>query len=311
MNLAGSPEVICSEGSAPGGMAWVPGGNFSMGSTEFYPEEGPVQQVSVEGLWVDLHPVTNDAFAEFVAATGHVTTAELPLDPVVFPDLTDYAPGSMVFRRSDGPVDLRDWRAWWAWVPGASWRHPRGPGSDLSATGDHPVVQVSFADASAYAAWAGKDLPTEAEWEHFARGGLDGAVYAWGDDVRPGGRLMANTWQGRFPYENNGADGWDGTSPVGSFPANGYGLVDVTGNVWEWTAESWTTSHRPPASPCCAPTQASQVPDASMRVLKGGSHLCSPEYCLRYRPAARSPEAEDTSTTHIGFRCVRRAPGPR
>ncbi len=292
------------------GMVWVPGGCYAMGSVAFYPEEGPVHTARVDGLWVDRHPVTNKAFAEFVTASGYVTTAERPLDPALFPGLDDYSPGSMVFCQTAGPVDLRDWRAWWTWVPGASWRRPRGPGADVTGLADHPVVQVSFADAAAYAEWAGKRLPTEAEWEHAARGGLDGAVYAWGNDLRPGGRLMANTWQGRFPYENIGAEGWVGTSPVGAFPANGFGLVDVTGNVWEWTADRWAGSHHPPAAPCCVPHSAASSAEPLSRVLKGGSHLCSPEYCLRYRPAARSPESEDTSTTHIGFRCVRPGDGP-
>ena len=289
-------------------MVWVPGGAFAMGSLGFYPEEGPVHQATVEGLWVDRVPVSNADFAAFVADTGYVTTAEQPLDPEVFPGLDDYVAGSMVFRPTDGPVDLRDWRAWWTWVPGAFWRAPRGPGSDLAGFEDHPVVQVSFDDARAYAAWSGKELPTEAEWEHFARGGLSGAVYAWGDDPRVDDQVMANTWQGHFPYENTGARGWVGTSPVGSFAANGYGLFDVTGNVWEWTVEAWSASHESPAAPCCAPVLPVSS-EGPRRVLKGGSHLCSPEYCLRYRPAARSPESEDSSTTHIGFRCIRRQPG--
>jgi sulfatase modifying factor 1 len=179
-------------------MVWVPGGTFAMGSVGFYPEEGPVHQAIVEGLWVDLAPVSNAEFAAFVADTSYVTTAEQPLDPKVFPDLDDYSAGSMVFRPTDGPVDLRDWRAWWTWVPGAFWRAPRGLGSDLAGLDDHPVVQVSFDDARAYADWAGKELPTEAEWEHFARGGLQGAVYAWGDDPRLDDQLMANTWQATF-----------------------------------------------------------------------------------------------------------------
>jgi sulfatase modifying factor 1 len=299
-----------TEGLTQEGMLWVPGASFTMGSSAFYPEEGPTHTARVESLWVDRHPVTNDLFAQFVAATGYLTTAERPLDPALLPGLDDYSPGSMVFRATSGPVDLRNWRAWWTWVPGASWSRPRGPGSDLGGIGDHPVVQVSYADAASYATWAGKELPTEAEWEHAARGGLEGAVYAWGDDVRPAGTLMANTWQGSFPYENTGARGWVGTSPVGTFAPNGYGLQDVTGNVWEWTADAWSGSHHPPASPCCAPPSLASSAEVGSRVLKGGSHLCSPEYCLRYRPAARSPESEDTSTTHIGFRCVRRGQGP-
>jgi len=220
---------VNSKGLGIEGMVCVPGGSFAMGSVDFYPEEGPVHQANVEELWVDRTPVSNADFAAFVADTGYATTAEQPPDPEVLPGLDDFSAGSMVFRPTDGPVDLGDWRAWWTWVPGASWRAPRGPGSDLAGLGDHPVVQVSFDDASAYADWADKEPPTEAEWEHFARGGLQGSVDAWRDDRRLDDQLMANTWQGHFPYENTGARGWVGTSPVGTFPANGYGLFDVTG----------------------------------------------------------------------------------
>lgn len=287
-------------------MVWVPGGSFDMGSAEFYAEEAPIHQVVVQAMWVDRTPVTNAEFSAFVADTSYVTTAEQPLDRETFPGLDDYSPGSMVFRPTSGPVDLNDWRAWWNWVPGATWRTPRGPDSDLSGLDTHPVVQVSFHDARAYAKWAEKSLPTEAEWEHMARGGLESATYAWGDELHPDGRLMANTWQGRFPYDNKGANGWAGTSPVGTFPPNQFGLLDVTGNVWEWTEEQWTDRHASSSASCCAPS-APGSGDERRRVLKGGSHLCSPEYCLRYRPAARSPETEASATTHIGFRCVRRS----
>lgn len=297
-------------------MIRVEGGTFRMGSAEFYPDEAPVHERHVESFELDLHPVTNAQFAEFVADTGYVTVAERPLDPVDFPgvDPADLVPGGMVFTPTDGPVDLRDWRQWWRWQAGASWAHPFGPESSVDDRPTHPVVQVSFEDASAYAAWAGKRLPTEAEFEYAARGGLDGARFAWGDEERPGDRLMVNQWQGSFPYRNTGAEGWVGSSPVMTFPANGYGLFDVTGNVWEWTTDFYTPRHSVPgveavdaeARPNLLAT-ASAEPGSRIprRVLKGGSHLCSPEYCLRYRPAARSPQAEDTAMTHIGFRCAR------
>ena len=224
-------------GAAPEGMAWVAGGEFRMGSEDFYPEEGPVRPVGVEGFWIDRDPVTVAQFRRFVKATGHVTVAERPLDPDAYPDADPelLVPGSLVFRRSQGPVDLRDFRNWWAYVPGATWQRPEGPASDTYTRGRHPVTQVAYEDAAAYAEWAGKALPTETEWEYAARGGLDGAVFAWGDEFAPGGTMMANTWQGEFPWQNLMSDGYAGTSPVGTFPANGYGLHDVTGNVWEWT----------------------------------------------------------------------------
>ena len=291
------------------GMRWIPAGSFVMGSEDFYPEEQPVRTVAVDGLWMDEHPVTNLEFGRFVKATGYVTVAERPPDPAAFPgaDPDVLVPGSLVFQRSDGPVDLRDFRNWWAYVPGAHWRRPEGPGSNFGGRERHPVVHVAHADAEAYAAWAGKALPTEAEWERAARGGLDGAVFAWGDEFAPGGRMMANTWQGEFPWQNLLADGYEGTSPVGSFRPNGYGLLDMTGNVWEWTCDDFTPDHATPAPrPCCVPVAEGET--APRKVIKGGSHLCAPSYCLRYRPAARQSETVDTGTGHIGFRCVLRAP---
>ena len=286
----------------------LPGGAFRMGSTSFYPDEAPVHTATVGAFAVERHPVTNAQFAEFVADTGYVTVAERPLDPALYPGVApaDLEPGALVFRPTAGPVDLRDWRQWWDWAPGASWRHPFGAGStnwDFRERPDHPVVQVAYPDAAAYAQWAGRRLPTEAEWEYAACGGST-TTYAWGDDVSLDGELMANTWQGRFPYRNDGALGWMGTSPVGTFPPNGFGIVDMIGNVWEWTTTEYSAHHRvdAPAKGCCTP---SREPDPSVnQTLKGGSHLCAPEYCHRYRPAARSPQSQDSATTHIGFRCV-------
>jgi formylglycine-generating enzyme len=279
----------------------LPGGTFRMGSTAFYPEEAPAHTATVAAFAVERHPVTNAQYAAFVADTGYVTTAERPLDPSSYPGVpaADLVPGALVFRPTDGPVDLRDWRRWWDWSPGACWRHPFGPDSDVTELAEHPVVQISYVDAAAYAQWAGRRLPTEAEWEYAARAGST-TTYAWGDEVAPGGRLMANTWQGAFPYRN---DGWGGTSPVGTFPANGYGLLDMIGNVWEWTTTPFSAHHRVgEAKGCCTP---SREPDPTvLQTLKGGSHLCAPEYCHRYRPAARSSQSQDSAATHIGFRCV-------
>jgi formylglycine-generating enzyme len=278
-----------------------------MGSQQFYPDEGPVHDEHVGPFAIEQHPVTNAQFSEFVSDTGYVTVAERPLDQMLFPDLSaeELEPGGLAFAATPGPVDLSNWRQWWRWSVGADWRHPFGPESSIEEKADHPVVQVAYPDTEAYASWAGRRLPSEAEWEYAARAGST-STYAWGEEVKPAGQLMANTWQGRFPYENAGAHGWVGTSPVGSFPPNGFGLVDMIGNAWEWTSTTYQARHTV-TSPCCGPTAtpAQQVTDQTTRkALKGGSHLCAPEYCLRYRPAARSPQSLDTSTTHIGFRCV-------
>ncbi len=280
-----------------------------MGSEDFYPEERPVRRVEVDGFWIDLHPVTVADFREFVSATGYRTVAERPLDPADFPgaELDTLVPGSLVSHMTTGPVDLTDYFAWWDYVPAASWGKPEGEGSSVESRDLHPVVHVAYEDAAAYAAWAGKDLPTEAEWEYAARGGLDGAAFTWGDEHFPNGEPQANTWQGEFPWQNLLLDGFAGTSPVGSFPPNGYGLYDMAGNVWEWTCDVFMLGiPGEPTSPCCAPPAATGV-NAPRRVIKGGSHLCAPNYCLRYRPAARQSETVDTSTSHIGFRCVVRA----
>jgi formylglycine-generating enzyme required for sulfatase activity len=311
-----------ADGASIRGMAWVPGGQYSIGSADFYPEERPVHRVQLGGFWIDVPPVTNAEFRRFVKATGHVTVAECAPDAADYPD-TDPAllvPGSLVFRKPALRVPLAGWRTWWAWTPGAHWRRPRGPGSTLHGLERHPVVHVAYADALAYAHWAGKDLPTEAEWETAARGGLDGATYAWGNEVTLRGRPMANTWAGEFPWQDLKSKGY-GTTPAGSFPPNRYGLYDMTGNVWEWTRDFYTSGHSGnAAASCCIPrnprVDAPAEPGGSepgahipRKVIKGGSYLCAPNYCLRYRPAARQAEAVDTSTGHLGFRCVVR-PGP-
>jgi formylglycine-generating enzyme required for sulfatase activity len=286
-----------------------------MGGEHFYPEEQPVRTVTVGDLWVDDHPVTNAAFRRFVTSSGHVTVAEQPPDPADFPDAAPdlLVPGSLVFTPTGGPVPLDDWSRWWAWVPGADWRHPEGPDSTLHGRDLHPVVHVGLEDATAYAQWAGLRLPTEPEWEHAARGGLDGATYAWGEEFTPRGRVMANTWHGRFPFENLAPHGFTRTSPVKRFPPNGFGLYDVTGNVWEWTSTPWTADHSgvettaqaEPTSPCCGPSTASGgLGEHDRYVMKGGSHLCAPSYCHRYRPAARQAHGPRDTTSHLGFRCV-------
>ena len=231
----------------PKNMVWVPGGAFLMGSNEFYPEERPVRPARIGGFWMDEHPVTVAEFRRFIKATGHITVAEMTPDPADFPaaEPGQLVPGSLVFTPPDRPVPLDDFRHWWSWVPGAQWRHPEGPGSTLHGLEQHPVTHVAYPDAVAYAEWAGKALPTEAEWEFAARGGLEGATYAWGDEFAPRGRMMANTWQGDFPVHNDLLDGYARTSPVGKFPPNGYGLIDITGNVWEWTSDDYTSSHTP------------------------------------------------------------------
>jgi formylglycine-generating enzyme required for sulfatase activity len=295
-------------------MVELPGGTFRMGSDRFYPEERPVREVSVEGFCIDRHPITVAEFRRFVRATGYITWAEQPPQAEDYPDADPelLVPGSLVFRTTDGPVDLSDVRNWWSWTPGADWRHPEGPGSNVGGRELHPVTHVAHADAAAYATWAGKLLPTEAEWEYAARGGIDGATFTWGDEFAPKGRMMANTWQGEFPWQNLRTDGFDGTSPVEKFPPNRFGLYDMAGNVWEWTNDVFEQpAAQTGARTCCAPRNPRvSTPSAIVseryprRVIKGGSHLCAPNYCMRYRPAARQSETVDTSTGHIGFRCV-------
>jgi formylglycine-generating enzyme len=307
-------------GTAPAeNMVWVPGGTLLMGSDRHYPEEAPAHRVSVDGFWIDRTPVTNREFRRFVDETGYTTSAEIAPDPAQYPGALPEAlqPASVVFVRTTGPVDLRNQFNWWRFIPGADWRDPQGPGSSIEGLDDHPVVHVAFSDVEAYVRWAGKSLPTEAEWEHAARGGLEGAEYAWGGEFAPGGRHMANTWQGEFPWQNLLEDGFERTSPVDAFPANGYGIADMIGNVWEWTTDWYRSRHPDETAPaCCVPKNprggreeesfdpAEPRVRIPRRVMKGGSHLCAPNYCRRYRPAARIAQPVDTSTSHLGFRCI-------
>ena len=316
MNEEQAMAKLCSE------LEWVvlPGGTYLAGSDDFYPDEAPAHTQTVTSFALTRTPITNQQFFEFVEETAYVTVAERPVPASAFPQLSESerSPGSLVFTPTRGPVALSDWRQWWCWVPGANWRHPGGPETDIQEKANHPVVQIAQPDAAAYAAWAGGRLPTESELEFAACGGETPSPFAWGSARNPSGEVLANTWYGKFPYRNEGARGWVGTSPVGAFPANGYGLCDCIGNVWEWTSTLYAPNRSEllPATErdrcACGPSSAGSHdgntnPQAGMPefVLKGGSHLCAPEYCLRYRPAARSPQAGDSATTHIGFRIAR------
>jgi formylglycine-generating enzyme len=300
-------------------MILIPGGTFRMGSDKHYAEEAPAHRVTVDRFWIDRTPVTNRAFRKFVNATGYVTFAELKPDPKDYPGALPHMlkAGSLIFSPPSHPVDLRDWSQWWAFKFGANWRRPYGPRSSISGLDDHPAVHIAHRDAESYAKWVGKELPTEAEWEFAARGGLEGAEFAWGGELTPGGKHMANTWQGEFPRQNLKEDGFERTSPVTAFPPNGYGLHDMIGNVWEWTSDWYSPKHDADApKACCIPENPRggrldgsydpREPGVRIprKVLKGGSHLCAPNYCRRYRPAARHAHPVDTSTSHIGFRCV-------
>jgi formylglycine-generating enzyme required for sulfatase activity len=305
-------------------LCFIPAATFRMGSDHHYPEEAPAHVVTVDSFWMDRYAVTNRDFDRFVRATRYVTLAERPVDPALYPGAQPelLAPSSVVFVKPPGRVDLRNVYNWWQYLPGADWRHPRGPRSSLQGLWDHPVVHVAFEDAAAYATWAGKELPSEAEWELAARGGLDGAEFVWGDELAPNGELRANTWQGEFPWQNTQDDGYEWTAPVGSFPPNGYGLHEMAGNVWEWTTDWYSSNHEGGASACCAPTNprggrledsfdAAQAIKIPRKVMKGGSYLCAPNYCRRYRPAARMAQPVDTSTCHLGFRCIVRSASAR
>jgi formylglycine-generating enzyme len=308
---------VTSVPAALDGMVRIEGGLLLMGSDEHYPEEAPAHPVLVDPFWIDLHPVTNDQFARFVADTGYVTVAERPLDPADYPGAPpeNLVPGSLVFTGTPGPVDLRHLSQWWTWTPGAAWRQPDGPRSSLQGRASHPVVHVAAEDAEAYATWAGKVLPTEAQWEIAARGGLEGARYTWGEEPERTGERLANYWHGDFPWRP--LPGYGHTTPVGSFRPNGFGLHDMAGNVWEWTADWYASRHPEPAGqPCCVPRNprgadmdesydpAQPQFRTPRRVIKGGSFLCADSYCMRYRPAARRPQPIDTGMSHIGFRCA-------
>ena len=297
----------------------LPGGTFEMGSERHYDEEAPVHRVTVSGFAMRSTAVTNRNYADFVEATGYTTVAERPLDSADYPGApaANLVAGSLVFTMTPGPVDLRHLNQWWTWTPGTCWHSPEGPGSTIAGRLDHPVVHVAYEDALTYAEWSGASLPTEAEWEYAARGGLDGAAFAWGDEAVPSGEYLANFWQGDFPWRNSGDDGFAGTAPVGSFPPNPFGLFEMTGNVWEWTSDWYADGHQAEADkPCCVPTdprgpgvESSYDPAGPQfriprRVVKGGSFLCADNYCQRYRPAARRPQMVDTGMSHIGFRTV-------
>ncbi|MGD9561791.1 MAG: formylglycine-generating enzyme family protein [Pyrinomonadaceae bacterium] len=322
---SGGPPVISTTevpGPPPNGMVWIPAGEFSMGTDEAgFPDTRPVHRVAVSGFWMDRAEVTNEQFAAFVKATGYVTVAERRPSPEEFPGVPPekLVAGSIVFTPPKRPVKLNDPMQWWAYVPGADWRHPEGPGSSIKGSGNHPVVHISFADALAFAKWAGKRLPTEAEFEWAARGGLDRQKFAWGDELRPKGRFMANTFQGNFPNANTGEDGFVGSAPVGSFEPNGFGLVDMAGNVWEWCSDWYRPNYyeilaaqgaltSDPSGPVEGIDPAE--PGVPKRVTRGGSFLCTDQYCARYMPGGRGKEAPDSGTNHLGFRLVRDASAP-
>ena len=322
--MVAAPSITPSRRSqrAPGrpparDMCWIPGGQFVMGSDRHYPEEAPAHSEVVEGFWIDRAPVTNAQFLKFVKATGHQTLAERAADPALYPGALpeQLAPASIVFVPPPAAPTQADPYSWWQYIPGATWRHPEGPGSSIKNREHHPVVHVAYEDAEAYARWLGKQLPSEREWERAARGGLDNTEYAWGDELHPGGQILANTFQGEFPHHNSLQDGYERTSPIGAFPANGYGLLDMIGNVWEWTSDWYSDNHAQSSgdSGCCGIAKAareasidsnSQHGSMPRKVVKGGSFLCAPSYCRRYRPAARMAQGIDTSTCHMGFRCV-------
>jgi formylglycine-generating enzyme required for sulfatase activity len=299
-------------------MIWIEDGVFTMGSNDHYPEEAPTHKVKINGFWIDKFLVTNAQFQKFVKATDYVTFAERPANPDDYPgaDLTLLQPSSIVFEKPTQPVDKTNHYNWWRYVVGANWRHPEGKGSSIKQRMNHPVVHIAYEDALAYSQWVKKDLPTEAEWEFAAKGRLENVEFAWGNELHPKGKMMANTWQGEFPVENLCQDGYERTSPVASFPPNGYGLYDMIGNIWEWTTDWYQKHEQIKKSPCCTldnprggNAESSfdpQMPDIKIprKVTKGGSFLCAPSYCRRYRPAARMPQAIDTSTCHLGFRCI-------
>ncbi|MBP8181151.1 MAG: formylglycine-generating enzyme family protein [Acidimicrobiia bacterium] len=303
----------------------IPGGEFIMGSNDHYPEEAPAFRVQVSPFMIERQQVTNAQFARFVDDTGYVTVAERPLDPAMYPGAPpeNLVPGSLVFYPTPGPVDLRHLSQWWAWTPGAYWSKPEGHNSSIEGRADHPVVHVAHEDAEAYARWAGRRLATEAQWEFAARGGLEGAAYTWGDEELVDGKRMAKYFEGAFPWKNQASDGHLRTAPVGTYPPNGFGLSDMAGNVWEWTADWYVDARVEADKPaCCVPTDPrGPEMDASFdpaqpqfaiprKVIKGGSFLCAIEYCRRYRPAARRGQMIDTGMSHLGFRCASAGSSP-
>lgn len=303
-------------------MVWLEPNAFLMGSESHYADESPVREVKLDGFWMDTTTVTNEEFAAFVEATGYVTVAERPLNPSDYPGADPFllVPGSMVFQMTKGPVDLRNIANWWAYIPHACWKRPEGKGTAIDDRLDHPVVQVCYEDAEAYAKWAGKELPTEAEWEYAARGGLVGAEFVWGDELTPKGKIMAKTWQGDFPWRNTAKNGLKRTAPVGSYPANGYGLFDMAGNVWQWTTDWFVDHHEKKTDQSCCTLDNPRGPSLDesydpqqphikipRKVVKGGSFLCAPSYCCRYRPAARHAQMVESGMSHIGFRCIKRS----
>jgi formylglycine-generating enzyme required for sulfatase activity len=324
---ATKPNSLKPPGPAPEGMVWIPGGEFSMGSDDpttslcggrdAMPDARPIHRVYVDGFWMDKTEVTNAQFAAFVKATGYLTIAEQTPKAEDFPGAPpeNLVAGSVVFAPPDTPVPLNDHLQWWTYIKGANWRHPEGAGTDIKGRDKFPVVHIAYPDAVAYAQWAHKRLPTEAEWEFAARGGLSGQLYAWGDDLQPGGQWMANIFEGKFPINDTGADGWKGLAPVAQYPANAYGLYDVAGNVWEWTADWYRPDTyqrdaaqglvRNPQGP--ADSLDPSEPGTKKRVHRGGSYLCTDQYCTRYMVGTRGKGEEDTGTDHLGFRCVQAA----
>ena len=301
--------------AAPQGMIWIPAGTFVMGGQDDAPDNKPLHSATLDGFWMDKTEVTNQQFEVFVSATGYKTVAERKPDAKDFPGVPEdkLVPGAAVFTPPLGPVSLDEHLIWWRYVPGADWRHPGGPETNLKGRETHPVVNTCWDDAAAYAKWAGKSLPTEAQWEYAARGGLDRQRYVWGAELTPNGKWQANIWQGRFPNENTELDGFRGTSPVASFPPNGYGLYDMAGNVWEWCADWYRPDYyeNSPLENPQGPRESFDPSEPGMpkRVQRGGSILCSDMYCIRYLPGARGKGAPDTGLSHLGFRCVKQ-PAP-
>ncbi|MGV3686424.1 MAG: formylglycine-generating enzyme family protein [Daejeonella sp.] len=302
--------------TVPEKMVWVPGGTFDMGSADpAFPDAQPVHKVTVSGFWMDEHEVTNAEFERFVKATNYQTIAERPLDPADFPGvpLENLVPGSGVFTPTAQPVSYDNPLAWWAYVPGARWKNPKGPESSVTGRPNDPVVHVTYTDAEAYAKWAGKRLPTEAEWEYAARGGKEHLPYYWGKELKPGGKWAANIYQGNFPDANTLDDGFEGVAPVKSFPSNGYGLYDMEGNVWEWCSDFYRGDYysRSPEKDPKGPSDSFDPaePGAVKRVQRGGSFLCSDQYCIRYKAGSRGKGEINSSSSNLGFRCVKDSEG--